>query len=128
MPWHLSKSDPRKVYDSYHNMVCVCQTAEQAKLVVDSVNECKPQPETIKLREPIQHPDILPPVREIPLTHVTVQAEGCCAKLIAKASISGALDRMQPWECPKCGTTYWPRRERPLVNWEARAAALVFKQ
>ena len=39
MSWHLSKSDPRKVYDSYHNMVCVCQNAEQARLIVVSGNE-----------------------------------------------------------------------------------------
>ena len=66
-------------------------------------------------------------MREMPFTHVTAQAEGCCAKHIAKASMSGALDRMQPWECPKCGTTYWPKREGPVINWEARAAVMVFK-
>ena len=39
MPWHLSKSDPRKVYDSYHNMVCVCQNENQSALIVKAVND-----------------------------------------------------------------------------------------
>ena len=127
MPWHLSKSDPRKVYDSRHEMVCVCQTAEQARIIVDAVVAHGPQTDSIKLRESAAHPDVLPAMRETPLTHVTVAAEGCCGKHIVKASVSGALDRMQPWECPKCGTTYWPRREGPVINWEARAAVMVFK-
>ena len=37
MPWHLSRSDPRKVYDERHEAVCVCQTAEQAALIVEAV-------------------------------------------------------------------------------------------
>lgn len=117
MPWHQSKSDPRKVYDSRHETVCVCQNADQAELITRAVNALGPQTEQIKLREP-------EPSR---LTHATSHAEGCCAKHIAKASLSGALDRLQPWECPKCGTTYWPRQEGPVVSWEARAAVMVFK-
>ena len=127
MPWHLSKSDPRKVYDSRHEMVCVCQTAEQARIIVDAVVAHGPQTDSIKLREAAPHPDVLPAVREMPLTHVTVAAEGCCGKYIVKAAMSGELDRMQPWVCPKCGTTYWSRREGPVINWEARAAVMVFK-
>lgn len=38
MPWHLSKSDPRKVYDQTHGVVGVMQTAEQAALIVEAVN------------------------------------------------------------------------------------------
>lgn len=68
----------------------------------------------IKLREPEQ------------LTHANL-AEGCCARHLSKASLSGALDRLQPFECPKCGTTYWPKPEGPVVNWEARVAAMVFR-
>ena len=137
MSWHLSKSDPRKVYDGCHQSVCVCQTQDQAALIVKAVNGLGPQTDSIKLREPFN--PLMPPSpfhsgpatdsKVIPpaLTHVTVAAEGCCGKHIVKASMSGALDRMQPWECPKCGTTYWPRREGPVINWEARAAVMVFK-
>jgi hypothetical protein len=39
MPWHVSKSDPRKLYDGRHETVCVCQNAEQAALIVESVNQ-----------------------------------------------------------------------------------------
>jgi hypothetical protein len=64
MPWHLSKSDPRKVYDSYHNMVCVCQNAEQAKLIVDAVREFQPHTELAFPAVPdatADHPAILKP-------------------------------------------------------------------
>jgi hypothetical protein len=142
MPWHLSRSDPRKVYDGMHQPVCVCQTMDQAALIVRAVNALGPESDSIRLREQTRPEEKesaqsrLKPESgasehakaDAPLTHVTVQAEGCCAKQIAKASLSGVLDRLQPWECPKCGTTYWPRRQGFLViNWEARAAAMVFR-
>ena len=41
MPWHLSKSDPRKVYDERHEAVCVCQKPEQALIVVTAVNRLR---------------------------------------------------------------------------------------
>ena len=139
MPWHLSRSDPRKVYDSRHNTVCVAQSEEYAVLIVRAVNAL-PQSAAdtfVKLREPGEKESAdsglsrtasgQPETAKPSVTHVTAQADGCCAKAIAKASLSGVLDRLQPWECPKCGTTYWPRQEGPLVNWEARAAVMVFK-
>jgi hypothetical protein len=53
----------------------------------------------------------------------TSQAEGCCAKLINNASLTGALDKLleagKPFECGKCGTAYEPKVHGPLVNWEA---------
>lgn len=140
MPWHLSRSDPRKVYDERHETVCVTQAAEQAMYIVDAVNFARerglaPRGNAIKLREPGSRgeqetsADIVRGATgdsSESLVHTSL-AEGCCAKHIAKASLSGTLNNLQPWECPKCGTTYWPRREGPVVNWEARAAAMVFK-
>lgn len=129
MSWHQSRSDPRKVYDSYHQTVAVCQTHEQAALIVQAVNAL-PQGtiETfVKLREPVAGAHSQTVGQTPDLTHVTAQADGCCAAHIRKASPSGVLDRLQPWECPKCGTTYWPRRAGPLVSWEAKAAVMVFK-
>ena len=41
MPWHLSKSDPRKVYDERHTEICVCVTPEAAALIVTSVNRLR---------------------------------------------------------------------------------------
>lgn len=57
----------------------------------------------------------------------TSQAEGCCRKHINNASLSGTLDKLEPWECPKCGTRYEPKAHGPLVNWEASADVLVFR-
>ena len=57
----------------------------------------------------------------------TSQAEGCCRKLINNASLSGVLDKLEPWECPKCGTLYEPKAHGPLILWEASADVLVFK-
>jgi hypothetical protein len=57
----------------------------------------------------------------------TTQADGCCGKHLNKASLSGNLDNLSPFTCPKCGTVYNPKAYGPLVNWEAEAAVLVFK-
>ena len=46
MGWHLSKSDPRKVYNERHETVCVCQNSEQSKLIVEAVNRYR-QPDMI---------------------------------------------------------------------------------
>lgn len=54
------------------------------------------------------------------------QAEGCCRKHINDASLSGSLDKLEPWGCPKCGTVYYPKAYGPLVNWEANCDVLVF--
>jgi hypothetical protein len=116
MPWHLSKSDPRKVYDERHQVVCVCQTAEQAERIVNAVAGQPSQPQQTKLREP-----------EPPKPVHTHQAEGCCAKALGKASLSGVLDNLQPFECPKCSTTYWPKVQGPVTVWEARADVMVFR-
>lgn len=38
MGWHLSKSDPRKVYDERHTEICIACTGEAAALIVAAVN------------------------------------------------------------------------------------------
>ena len=42
MPWHQSLSNPRKVYDDRHEQVCVCETPEQAELIVAAVRALDP--------------------------------------------------------------------------------------
>ncbi len=37
MPWHRSISNLSKVYNERHEQVCVCETPEQAALIVDAV-------------------------------------------------------------------------------------------
>jgi hypothetical protein len=120
MLWHASKSDPRKVYDSRHETVCVCQNADQAALIVRAVNALPDEARGsfVKLREPM--------VQKSEFTHATT-AEGCCARSIAKASLSGALDSLQPFHCAKCGTEYRAKRVGPVVNWEGQCDVVVFK-
>ena len=64
MPWHLSKSDPRKIYDETHEMVCVCRTNEQAAMVVEAVNRYR-QPDMIGFPSPLESA-LLPAVLPIP--------------------------------------------------------------
>ena len=119
MPWHLSKSDLRKVYDDRHGDVAVCQTPEQAALIVEAVNlyHTTHHP-SIRLREP-------QPVGLPERTHAHL-AEGCCARAISKALLAGGLNSASVFACPKCGTEYRPRQEGPVTHWEARADAMVF--
>jgi len=128
MPWHLSKSDLCKVYDSRHETVCICQNAEQAALIVQAVNALPraDQDSFIRLREPVNTANTANAVSAVSLTH-THAAEGCCARAIAKAIGSGVMNSLTVWECPKCGTEYHARREGPVVHWEARAAVQVFR-
>ena len=119
MPWHLSKSDPRKVYDSYHSMVCVCQNAEQAKLIVDAVTAHAPQAETIRLREPA-------PLRVAPLDTFEPD-DSCCGREIAKAARSGVLASLQLWTCPKCGLDWAPQLMGGIRHWTPRPAVAVFR-
>ena len=44
MPWHQSLSNPRKVYNERHEQVCVCETPEQAALIVEAVNANRAKP------------------------------------------------------------------------------------
>lgn len=57
----------------------------------------------------------------------STQAEGCCGKHLNKASLSGALDTLDPFSCPKCGTEYKATAHGPLMLWEAQVDVLVFK-
>jgi hypothetical protein len=42
MPWHRSVSNPRKVYNERHEQVCICETPEQAALIVEAVRAFVP--------------------------------------------------------------------------------------
>ena len=45
MPWHRSISNPRKVYNERHEQVCICETPEQAALIVEAVRAFVPPAE-----------------------------------------------------------------------------------
>jgi hypothetical protein len=136
MPWHLSQSDARKVYDSYHNPVCVCQTQDQAALIVKAVNLI-PQLASIKLREPgvpaekesadqnqsraaSGNPETGKPLD-------TLEPDEYCAKHLLKALRSGYLNRQSLWECPKCGCNWVAKDSGPLRHWEPVTAIAIFR-
>ena len=100
-------------------MVCVCQTAEQARLIVDAVTAHAPQAETIRLREPA-------PLRVAPLDTFEPD-DSCCGREIAKAARSGVLASLQLWTCPKCGLDWAPQLMGGIRHWTPRPAVAVFR-
>ena len=128
MPWHLSRSNPMKVYDERHTEVCVCCTAEAAALIVQGVNALpyESRGTFVKLREAQLAPQPVSSTVAPRQTHTTI-ADGCCGRQIGKASLAGRLESVTKFECPTCGTTYESRTEGPLTVWEARADVLVFR-
>lgn len=42
----------------------------------------------------------------------------CCGPLWEKASLAGDLDRVQEWECPKCGTLWLMEENGPFRCWK----------
>lgn len=127
MPWHQSKSDPRKVYDSYHNTVCVAQTADQAAVIVKGVNALGPQSDAIKLREPLAaHPVQI--VGETPAAPLdTFEQDNCCGVHLAKAGRGGVLAAVTSWHCPMCQTEWMPRVSGPIRHWAPVATVMIFR-
>lgn len=130
MPWHLSKSDPRKVYDSYHNMVCVCQNENQSALIVKAVNDL-PMADLapLRLREPLVDQNPAPVARLEPLGPLDTfePDDSCCGREIAKAARSGVLASLQLWTCPKCGLDWAPQLMGGIRHWTPRPAVAVFR-
>jgi len=57
----------------------------------------------------------------------TTQADGCCGKALNRASLTGKLDNLEPFQCPRCGIEYRPAAKGPLVLWQAVCDVMVFK-
>ncbi len=119
MPWHLSKSDPRKVYDERHEPVCVCQTPEQAARIVAIVTG-KPQ-EVIRLKEPGQQANC-----EV-LTDSFEPDQGCCTSAITSASRKGVLKSLQSWECPRCGCEWRAQNAGVFRHWSPIAMLAIIQ-
>lgn len=117
MPWHLSRSDTRKVYDQTHAAVCVCQTAEQAALIVEAVN--KLGPERYRGKESGDTTSTGAPNSEhgapVSITQ-TYQEEECCGKHLAKAIRTGSI--LNVWNCPKCGCDWTGEQVGTVRNWK----------
>ena len=127
MPWHLSKSDPRKVYDERHEMVCVCQTAEQAALIVDAIRarqgslrlqeQEEPEKKTVTLGETGGF--ATPPVTD------TFEPDECCGTLLSRALRKGIPESLDAWMCGKCGMEWKPTLYGSLRHWTPRPLIAV---
>jgi len=117
MPWHISKSDLRKIYDDRHGDVCVCQTVEQAAIIVDAVNRLRSSgvAPIISLREPSA--DKLD----------TYEPDSCCGPGLAKAARGGVLKALLSWDCPRCGEKWVPRDVGGLRHWEPVPAVEILR-
>lgn len=120
MPWHLSKSDPRKVYDQNHDTVCVCMSAEQAATIVRAVNALPvgDRDTFIRLREPAVSDATGDPT---PLE--TFHQDDCCTSRLIRAHRIG----VEQWVCPNCGTDWKPRMIEGVRHWEPHPAFFSLK-
>lgn len=128
MPWHLSRSNPTKVYDSHHHEACIAASPELAAFIVRAANAAIMAGATvpIRLRE-----SSLPERKESaevgseraasgtaqagkPLD--TFETDECCTKHLAKALRSGIL-KADEWLCPVCGCEWKAEMRGPLRHW-----------
>lgn len=107
MPWHTSKSDPRKVYDETHTVVGVMQNAAQAAMIIEAVNALGPERYNASRKECANLTRSLPARETITHTH---QEDECCGKHIVKAIRSDAVSVAAVWGCPKCGQEWRARK------------------
>lgn len=140
MPWHLSRSDPRKVYDERHEPVCVCQTPEQAARIVAAVTG-KSQ-EVLRLKEPAQRFDFadggpLPEgqpylvgerVCEQTALLNSFDDDECCAPRIAKAGREGRLKSATAWTCPKCGCDWTVSERGAIRHWSPVSDVMILRR
>ena len=111
MPWHLSKSDPRKVYDETHAVVGVMQNAEQAAMIVEAVNLYRKERLGTERAGAPEQVDV-----PVSLTQ-TYQEDECCGKHIAKFIRSGKAANATLWPCPKCGCDWVKKSAGMLSHW-----------
>ncbi len=117
MPWHQSKSDPRKVYNESHEVVGVMQTSEQAAHIVAAVNYYdkltgrKEHGQVQSTGAPMEQADA--PV----ITH-TFQDDECCGKSLSRWIRKGCPGTERMWSCPRCGCEWAPIMVNPgVVHW-----------
>ncbi len=141
MPWHLSASDPRKVYDSHHNAVCVCWSADQAALIIRAVNALGPQDESIKLREPAREgkESLVHQAAEQGAVSVgstakrtvpnTFDEDACCTVRLARSLAMGKVPGDE-WTC-RCGAEWKAQivgQDGSAVrHWSPVAAVAIFR-
>ena len=99
--WHQSKSDPRKVYDSYHTEACIAESPELAAFIVRAVNAALLVGATVPIRlsEPAPVRSTTPkPINLVDLN--LVDPDECCGPLLVRALAKGFIT--ETWLCPRC--------------------------
>lgn len=116
MPWHLSRSNPSKVYESYHREACVAASPELAAFIVKAANMAASAGITvpIKLAEPAPPAAVAVPAAPKPID--TFEPDECCTKHLARALRTGAL-KADDWLCPVCGCEWKVEMRGPLRHW-----------
>ena len=112
--WHQSKSDPRKVYDSYHAEACVAESPELAAFIVRAANAALLVGATVPIR--LSEPTPIQSTTPKPLN--LVDTDECCGPLLVRALAKGFTT--DSWLCPKC-TCEW---ESTLIPGAAGGSAV----
>ena len=94
--WHQSKSDPRKVYNSYHAEACVAESPELAAFIVRSANAALLVGATV----PIRLSEPAPIQSTTPKALNLVDTDECCGPLLVRALAKGFTT--DSWLCPRC--------------------------
>ena len=119
MPWHLSKSNPCKIYDERHEVAALATSPEHAARIVAAVTG-KSQEVTRLPSDPDETEN------RMPLTH-SFDHDECCGLRIQKASRSGALDAATSWTCPKCDTEWKSKSAGMFTHWSPVPFAAVLR-
>ena len=114
MPWYQSKSDPRKVYDSFHAESCIASTPELAAFIVRAANAALLVGATVPIR--LSEPTPIQSTTPKPLN--LVDTDECCGPLLVRALAKGFTT--DSWLCPKC-TCEW---ESTLIPGAAGGSAV----
>ena len=110
MPWHVSRSNPLKVYDSYHVEACMASTPEMAGFIMRAANGALANGATFPMRlsEPAR-PE--PPVQEMNI----VDEDSCCGpRLVRELRVKNPGEN---WFCPKCGCEWRVKPESGVRRW-----------
>jgi hypothetical protein len=140
VPWHLSKSNPCKIYDERHEVAALATSPEHAARIVAAVTG-KSQ-EVVRLKEPAKTFDFADggPVPEgktyLVGEHVceTVMAlnsfedDECCAPRIAKAGREGRLKAATAWTCPKCGCDWTVAERGAIRHWSPVSDVMILRR
>jgi hypothetical protein len=119
MPWHLSKSNPCKIYDERHEVAALATSPEHAARIVAAV--------TGKSQDVGRQPDEPDETENQPsLTH-SFDHDECCGPRIQKASRAGVLASLTSWTCPKCDTEWKPKSAGLFTHWSPAVFAQVLR-